>query len=863
MTTLRATAWILAALALAAPGGAAPRFAGSELIVKFRDARGEAGVRRAAETRGVRVVKRSLVPGTVVVDGGKNPDATAARLAADPAVAYAVRNRTVSLAATVPDDTLFFQQWHLQNTGQGGGTPGADIQAASAWDITTGSQSVVLAVVDTGFEVTHPDLAARLWVNPLEIAGNGIDDDANGFVDDVNGWNFADNNNAVSDSAIGHGTAVAGTAGAVTNNATGHAGVDWNCRLMVAKVFGATGSASEADVVNGVVYAVMNGAKVVNASWGDGGCSPLLEDMAVLAGERGVLICAASGNNHFDNDENPFFPASLPYDSILSVGGSRNTDEFVYNYGLTRVGVSAPAVAIYQPRLFASYGGGNGTSYAAPQASGVAALVLAREPGLGPSRLKYRIMGGAVKSATLAGRSAGGGRLSAWGAVAAADTTAPAGIPDLAVAQVAHNGVILRFTAPADDGPSGRATFYQVRVSTAPVSAAQFPLLPETPVSIVPGAPGTLEQIVINDLDAGTTRYFAVRAVDAAGNAGPVSGSVSASLSLPATVFFDSCDTTNPAWTAAGGFELAPGPSKTGTLSWQDSPGGLYTSSTVATLTGGPFDISGLPRPRLSFELQHFIALSNTGADRFEVQASSDGGSSWTVLLRLRRNYCPFKRRVVPLDDFAGASSLMLRFVRVADADNFVDDGVYLDDIRVHDAGSPVPEFRQVILESTDFLNQPLAPPDYAETGNWTRDSSGKSAAPGVSSALVARADPGTTATARFTPFISAPGLYEVSVTRGAVAGASGVTCRIASSTGTAVLAISQDSLRDAWQPLAVAHLDYGRDPARGSLTLDASTATGGSVYSDAVRFRLIGTGDPPSRVEEWRMYGGPGGGAK
>ncbi|MFM8706214.1 MAG: S8 family serine peptidase, partial [Planctomycetia bacterium] len=216
-------------------------------------------------------------------------------------------DRVVTASATLPNDPSFNRLWGLQNNGQTGGLADADIDAPEAWDVTTGSRSVVVAVVDTGVDSNHPDLAANMWRNPGETAGDGIDNDRNGFVDDVFGWNFVTNTANVFDDNS-HGTHVAGTIGAVGSNGVGVAGVNWQVSIMALKFLDASGSGTTSAAIAALNYATMMrrtyGVNIVatNNSWGGGGAPPALRDAIPAGGNAGFLCIAAAGTERSNND---------------------------------------------------------------------------------------------------------------------------------------------------------------------------------------------------------------------------------------------------------------------------------------------------------------------------------------------------------------------------------------------------------------------------------------------------------------------------------------------------------------------------------------------------------------------------------
>ena len=295
---------------------------------------------------------------TLHLPDGSNVPAIVAAFATDPNVEYAEPNY-IAHATFLPNDPRYSDQWGLTQIG----TP-------SAWDVTRGSPAIVIAIIDTGVDLNHPDLASRLWVNPGEILGNGIDDDNDGFVDDVNGWNFVENNNIPQD-GIGHGTHVAGIAAAATNNGIGVAGVCPNCRIMPIRTMDDSGVGTYSNIAAGITYAAQKGARVINLSLGGIYYSQVLYDAVANASLVSVIV-AAAGNN---NEQTLFYPAAYD-DFVIAVGATDPNDQKATfsNYG-SWVDLMAPGVSIWSTFYDDTYAALSGTSMAAPFASGVAGLV--------------------------------------------------------------------------------------------------------------------------------------------------------------------------------------------------------------------------------------------------------------------------------------------------------------------------------------------------------------------------------------------------------------------------------------------------------------------------------------------------------
>ena len=317
-------------------------------------------------------------------------------------------------ADVLPGDPSFGSLWGM-----------TQISAPAAWDTTTGSDDVVVGVIDSGVDYTHQDLAGQMWTNGAEDGGApGVDDDGNGWADDVHGVDCRNNDGNPMDDH-GHGTHVAGTIGAAANNGAGVAGVNWDVSIMALKFLSASGSGYTSDAVECLYYAINNGAHLTNNSWGGGGYSTALYNAINAAKSADQLFVAAAGNSGANIDSSAHYPSSYNLPNVVSVAATGTTDARASfsSYGASSVDLAAPGVGILSTIPGNGYDSWNGTSMAAPHVAGAAALVLAHEPSFADDYVALRnsILDGVDPVAGLSGKVATGGRLNVAAALVASN----------------------------------------------------------------------------------------------------------------------------------------------------------------------------------------------------------------------------------------------------------------------------------------------------------------------------------------------------------------------------------------------------------------------------------------------------------
>jgi uncharacterized repeat protein (TIGR01451 family) len=569
------------------PGEVVVRFRGDSSAVRATKKSGsyaESAIDNAGRQISIQVERLDrgpeLVEGLRLVHVAPEETAPAIEtLRARPDVLYAEPNY-IRRALKLPNDPRFPEMWGLKNSGQavdsGGhpGSPGNDIRAEQAWDLTTGSKDVVVGIVDEGIDINHEDLRDNIWTNTAEIPGNGIDDDGNGFVDDVNGWDFAHNDNSVFDytqptyppspdftgDIDDHGTHVAGIIGATGNNGIGVVGVNWQVSLMPLKFLQSEGGTT-ADLLKALSYAKMmrdlwmssggtKGAniRVLNNSYGGGGFSQAELDAIRALGDDGILFVVAAGNEALDNDMFPTYPANYLSTNLISVAASNGSGlrASFSNYGSGSVNMTAPGDHILSTTPKNTYDFFSGTSMATPYVAGSAALICAAYPAVSLQKLRSIILYSGYVAAwqyayvypISSGRSMDVN--ATLKAVNSPDTTPPAAVSQLRTfTGPAFPNVGLNWGSPGDDGNTGKVAAYEIRYSETDLSnPTAFELARPLP-GPTPDVALSAESETVRIPWRHPTGFIGVRAVDDVGNAGPISSipfSVSADIGDPYTV---------------------------------------------------------------------------------------------------------------------------------------------------------------------------------------------------------------------------------------------------------------------------------------------------------------------------------------
>ena len=416
--------------------------ASAEVIVRFRPGTTPAQIERLAARLNDRVEDRyEYVSGYAAIEDADGLDAAsvAAEYLAQPEVEWAEPNFVIELdpeeegdapealdapSADRPNDPLLGEQWGLINTGQRDGKQRADIGAIHAWlSKTTGSEKIVVAVLDSGVDYTHSDLVENIWWRPGAVPE--YTDEHLGTIDDERGYDAADNDGDPMDEN-GHGTHCAGIVGAVGNNGKGVAGVNWRVQIMPLRFMDAGGSGTTKDAIEAINYVIDRkkrgvNVRVISASWGSTMRSRGLEDAIRRAADEGILFVAAAGNSSSNNDRLPHYPSNYPVRNVLSVAALDRHDALASfsNYGPKTVHLAAPGKEILSTWLDEEFKEASGTSMATPMVSGVAALVLAVEPNLTVEQLRERLLKSVEPLDSLRDKVSSGGRLCAASAVGA------------------------------------------------------------------------------------------------------------------------------------------------------------------------------------------------------------------------------------------------------------------------------------------------------------------------------------------------------------------------------------------------------------------------------------------------------------
>ncbi|MEY4630402.1 MAG: hypothetical protein RIQ81_522 [Pseudomonadota bacterium] len=615
--------------------------------------------------------------------------AVAQQIASRPDVLYVEANTIIRMDAKFPNDPNFAQLYGMHNDGSTGGTANADINAPEAWEVSTGSKNVVVGVIDTGIDYTHPDIAPNYWTNPGETGTdsegrdkqtNGVDDDNNGYVDDFRGWDFVNNDNDPMDDNS-HGTHCAGTIGGKGNDGVGVVGVNWDVSLVGIKFLSGGGSGTLEDAVKAIEYGTKIGVQLTSNSWGGGGFSDTMAAAIAEAQSKNILFVAAAGNSSADNDSDPHYPSSYDHDNVIAVAATDNKDGMAYFscFGSTSVDLGAPGVdilsSIPEGHGYTKY---SGTSMATPHVAGAAALVKSAFPELNAAQVKARLLNGVDQVQSLQGKTTTGGRLNLENSLEV-DSIAPGAVAGIRAVGATRDSVTFNFTATGDDGDSGLAKGYEVRISSTPITDAEgWAAARRAKASFSVNTDTREASVVISGLDFNSQGYLAIRATDNVGNMSSLSAPVPYAVRQVQVVARNTASSlADVVATGTWGVEDAPTSEDPDNKVFSDSPGADYPSNNDTSLTLPVWNVS---KSDSSLVVRMRWNLENR-YDNGSVEVSTDG-TTWTALDTLTGDSGWVTRQYDLSGVLASSQTLQVRFKLTSDS-SIDRDGWFIDDVMV------------------------------------------------------------------------------------------------------------------------------------------------------------------------------------
>lgn len=596
-----------------------------------------------------------------------------------------VEANTILRALKIPDDPMMSELYGLHNDGQTGGSNDADIDAPEAWKRSTGSKSTLVAIIDTGVDYNHEDLAENYWVNPGETGkdsqgrdrrSNGIDDDKNGYIDDWRGWDFVNNDNDPMDDN-GHGTHCAGTIGARGDNNKGIVGVNWNSSLVGIKFLDKRGSGTLANAILAIDYATTIGSDLTNNSWGGGGFSNAMSESIHRANEKEILFVAAAGNSTSDNDLAPHFPSSYEIPNVIAVASTDHNDELsgFSSYGFNSVDLAAPGTEILSTMPGNSYEKLSGTSMATPHVSGAIALVKSVFPNLPYQKVKSRVLSSVDPLRSLSAKTLSSGRLNLKSALEI-DKIPPSKVDFIETRNRESTQLDLRWAKAGDDDKNGRAKFYEIAYSLEPIISEEdwdeankinYIVLEENGDHIVAR---------LSNLPFNFSGYISIKAIDNVGNKGPASDPHEFSVTPVKAILENNAESMeevqaeNP-W----GLEEI----EMGHMTFSDSPGTDYANEASTSLYLNPLFISSAD---IALVLKHSYDIES----RFDfgyVEISKDNGNTWLEVSAYSGTK-PLHTSIISLKKHLSGNeqSILLRF-RLESDYSIAKDGWKIDHIKL------------------------------------------------------------------------------------------------------------------------------------------------------------------------------------